>query len=248
MKIHFVFCLLAICSQMAFAQERCDILSLNNSLIDYNNQPEMFNEMAKAQGKDAHWESRTQLGRTLIVHYNNALSHEAAMSRPWNYVILQEQSALPRNFPEVFMQTIELWWRAFNDKFGEKIPSIILPMNWAYSDSAEFMDQTRQLIRSYIDVERDLPGVKVCPIGIAYEIVFNDYGKDEWLSLYTDNRHPTPKASYLAACMEYAVIFNETPESISYRPNCITPAEADRMKKVASKALEKWVQEKMISR
>lgn len=44
-----------------------NILSLNNSLIDYNNQPMMFNEMVKMMGKDAQWNARTQLGRTFIM-------------------------------------------------------------------------------------------------------------------------------------------------------------------------------------
>lgn len=46
------------------------IFSLNNSLIDYNNQPEIFNEMVKSMGKEARWHARTQLGRTLLYHYN----------------------------------------------------------------------------------------------------------------------------------------------------------------------------------
>ena len=78
-----------------------NILSLNNSLIDYNNQPMMFNEMVKMMGKDAQWNARTQLGRTLLYHYNDPVSRSLAMSGNWNYIILQEQSSLPKDYPEI---------------------------------------------------------------------------------------------------------------------------------------------------
>ena len=85
------------------------ILSLNNSLIDFNNQPEMFNDIAESEGIDAVWTKRTQLGRTLLFHYNDPLSKQMVSSAPWDVIILQEQSSLPRNHPEILMESIKLW-------------------------------------------------------------------------------------------------------------------------------------------
>jgi hypothetical protein len=43
--------------------EKVKVLSLNNSLIHYNNQDFMFNDIATAMGKDAHWTKHTLLGK-----------------------------------------------------------------------------------------------------------------------------------------------------------------------------------------
>ena len=61
MKKKIITLLLPLLAIAASAQA-IDILSLNNSLIDYNNQPAMFNAMAAAMGKDARW----QIGRAHV--------------------------------------------------------------------------------------------------------------------------------------------------------------------------------------
>ena len=216
-----------------------NILSLNNSLIDYNNQPAMFNAMAAAMGKDARWQARTQLGRTLIFHYNDPLSHDLALSRPWDYIILQEQSALPRTAEEAFAQSVLLWKKTLLDKFPESTPTIILPMNWAYSDS-DVKEQTARLKRSYLNAARDIPGVTISPVGLAYEMVYDRDGADAFAALYTDNRHPTLAATYLAACLQYAVIFNESPETITYVPQGLDAKKASHMRHIAADTLADW--------
>lgn len=250
MKKLFLTFLLVICILPMSGQNGLKILSLNNSLVDFNNQPELFNQIAEAMGKEAHWQARTQLGRTLLYHYNDAMSHQIALNGDWDIVIMQEQSALPREFPEIFMQTLQLWKRAFIKKNGAAEPLILLPMNWGYSDcdSTEFKQQTRKLEKSYLNAQRDIPCIEICPVGLAYEIILDQDGAEAFASLYCDRMHPTLKASYLAACMEYAVIFCEDPESITYIPEELAKADADAMKKVASQAIKRWRAYSMISR
>lgn len=229
--------------------QRINILSLNNSLIDYNNQPAMFNDMAEAMGRDAHWNARTQLGRTLLYHYNDAVSYGLAMSGGWDYVVLQEQSSLPGHYQEIFMQSVELWKRAFLGKGNGACPTIILPMNWAYSDNwQQFKESTARLKRSYLNVCREIPGIIVCPVGIAYEILYDNEGEEACSALYTDNRHPSLKASYLAACMEYAVIFGQSPLSVTYVPEGLSVSEAQKMRKLADAAMTEWEKELRVSR
>lgn len=225
------------------------IFSLNNSLIDYNNQPEMFNELVKSMGKDARWSARTQLGRTLLYHYNDGISRQLALSDNWDYIVLQEQSALPRLCPEILMESVELWKCALLNVSSQNQPTIILPMNWAYSDNwAQFNESSEQLKRSYLNVCREIPGVVVCPVGLAYKILFDTQGEKACATLYTDNRHPSLKASYLAACMEYAVIFGEAPSTITYIPEGLSETEAREMRLLADKALSEWNRELKISR
>lgn len=225
------------------------ILSLNNSLIDYNNQPMMFNEMVKIMKKDAQWNARTQLGRTLLYHYNDDLSRSLALSGDWNYIILQEQSALPRQCPEILMESVKLWKHALLKASVQHQPVLILPMNWAYSDDwNQFEKSSEQLERSYLNVCREIPGVKICPVGLAYKILFETQGEAACATLYADNRHPTLKASYLAACMEYAVIFGESPLTITYCPSGLSDNEAKAMRTLASQALDAWQRDLNICR
>lgn len=225
------------------------IFSLNNSLIDYNNQPEIFNEMVKSMGKEARWHARTQLGRTLLYHYNDETSRQLALSGHWNYIILQEQSALPRLCPEILMESVKLWKLALLNTYPEKQPVIVLPMNWAYSsDWSRFKESSEELVRSYLNVCREIPGVVVCPVGMAYKILFETQGEKGCAALYTDNRHPSLKASYLAACMEYAVIFEESPSVITYVPDGLSVKEAQDMRLLADEALNKWYGELKSSR
>ena len=226
------------------------ILSLNNSLIDYNNQPMMFNEMVRVMGKDAEWNARTQLGRTLLYHYNDPVSRSLAMSGKWDYIILQEQSSLPKDYPEILMQSVMLWKRALLETLdGSNVPTIILPMNWAYNgDWNHFKESSAKLRRSYRDVCREIPGIIVCPIGLAYEQLFDRKGAEVCSQLYTDNRHPSLKASYLASCMEYAVIFQESPLDITYVPQGLSETDALAMRELAESALSEWDKEMRISR
>lgn len=226
-----------------------NILSLNNSLIDYNNQPMMFNEMVKMMGKDAQWNARTQLGRTLLYHYNDPVSRSLAMSGNWNYIILQEQSSLPKDYPEILMQSVMLWKRALLERSDDNVPTIILPMNWAYNDDwSHFKESSAKLKRSYRDVCREIPGIVICPIGLAYELLFDRKGAEVCSQLYTDNRHPSLKASYLASCMEYAVIFQESPLTITYVPQGLSETDALTMRELAESALSEWDKEMKTSR
>lgn len=235
-----LFILALAAAVLASAAQSVEILSLNNSLIDFNNQPAMFNSMARHMGTDANWQARTQLGRTLLFHYNDPVSYQTALSRPWQYIILQEHSSLPKNHPEVLMQTVVLWKKALTDKFGANCPRIIMPMNWAYNDPATFKDDNNRLMRSYLNVARDIPGVEICPVALAYEYILDNHGAEALAKLYTDDRHPTPAATYLAACMEYAMIAGADPETITYVPEGIDQATAKQMRRAASAAFAAW--------
>lgn len=92
-------------------QQQFNILSLNNSLIDYNDQPNIFNNLAQTAGKNAIWEKQTKLGQSLEYHFNegegllgdgNPSAKMRIRSKKWTHIILQEQSAKPRTNFEAF--------------------------------------------------------------------------------------------------------------------------------------------------
>ena len=237
MKKSQLFIIMLLCAAAMQAQS---ILSLNNSLIQYNNQREIFNNIARSMGKDANWESRTMLGKTLLNHYNDHISYASATKGDYDVIVLQEQSSMPRVTKDILMQSVILWERAIRGT--DRQPLFVVPMNWAYSEWDTYAAETQKLLKSYAELERDLPGTKVTPIGLAYWLIFQAEGQEGAAKLYTDHVHPTLKASYLAACLEYAVICDENPEKISFIPDGLAAEDAAAMRQYASQALKQWAE------
>ena len=114
---------------------------------------------------------------------------------------------------------------------------IILPINWAYSgDWENYTAFNSTFVKNYQDVALDL-GVTLCPVGVAYQAVYDNEGSQGTLTWFLDDRHPTLKATYMAAAMEYGLIFGDDPANITWAPSGISSADAAAMRQYASTAL-----------
>ncbi|MCM1518993.1 MAG: hypothetical protein NC117_10165 [Pseudoflavonifractor sp.] len=226
------------------------VLSLNNSLIYYNDQDAVFNDIARAMGKDASWTKHTLLGKSLATHWNEGDGLAAddtpsakmlVRSEAWSHIILQEQSSLPRTDVETFRASVKQWIAYIREYCPNPNAVIILPMNWAYSgDWGNYTAYNAIFNANYADVAREL-GVVVCPVADAYQDIYETGGESEVSSLYLDDRHPSLKATYMAACMEYSLIFGDDAASISYTPSAMTAAEGEDMRSYASGAMRGFV-------
>ena len=217
------------------------VLSINNSLIDRNDQNIMFNSMSETMGKDATWTKHTNLGQSLAYHYNtDPLTPDAqtvVASVGWTHIILQEQSSLPRTDLAAFYSNVQTWVNYIHANCPNANVQIILPINWAYSDDADFVTNNATLIANYEAVADDF-NIALCPVAIAYGNYRLDYPSSFVADLYTDNRHPSVAASYLACCLEYATIFSENPSTITWKPAELTDEMAQRMRTYAQEAYE----------
>ena len=226
--------------------EKVKVLSLNNSLIHYNDQAAMFNDIAAAMGKDAHWTKHTLLGKPLSTHWaegdglaedGNPGAKMLIRNEAWSHIILQEQSGLPRTNIESFRSNIKQWVAYIREYCPNPNAVIIVPMNWAYSgDWANFTDFNAMFYANYMNVARET-GVTICPVGVAYQQVFTDKGADGIAPWFQDDRHPTDMSTYMAACMEYGLIFGEDPATINYHPASVNDTDAAEMRSYASQAL-----------
>lgn len=210
------------------------VLSLNNSLIHYNDQAKVFNDIAASMNKDATWTKHTNLGKTLQYHWEegdgmtDAGEPGAKMmirSDAWSHIILQEQTTLPRTDFTSFRNSVKQWVEYIRDNCPNPNAVIILPLNWALGqDWSNFSDYNKILTDNYTKVAQEF-GIVICPVGIAYQNKFEKDGgaatEADWF-LPGDDRHPTLKATYLAALMEYGIIFNEDPSTVTYYPNYTT--------------------------
>ena len=218
--------------------EKVKVLSMNNSLIHYNDQAKVFNDIAASMGKDAVWTKHTNLGKTLDYHWQEGDGMTAAgepgakmmvRSDAWSHIILQEQTALPRTDFAAFRSSVGKWVDYIRNYCPNPNAVIILPLNWALGqDWSNFTDYNKTLVENYTKVAQEF-GVVICPVGLAYQSKFdNDGGASTEASWFLpgDDRHPTLKATYMAALMEYGLIFNEDPAAVSYYPNYKTQEDA----------------------
>ena len=226
--------------------EQVKVLSLNNSLIYYNDQDAVFNGIAQAMGKDANWTKHTLLGKSLKTHWDegdgvaedgNPGAKMLVRSEAWSHIILQEQSSLPRTDIETFRANVKRWVDYIREYCPNPNAIIILPVNWAYSgDWANYTAFNSTFVKNYQDVALDL-GVTLCPVGVAYQEVYDLEGSEGTLTWFLDDRHPTLKATYMAAAMEYGLIYGEDPMNITWAPNGLNASEAAAMRGYASRAL-----------
>ncbi len=226
--------------------EQVKVLSLNNSLIYYNDQDAVFNGIAQAMGKDANWTKHTLLGKSLKTHWDegdgvaedgNPGAKMLVRSEAWSHIILQEQSSLPRTDVETFRANVKRWVDYIRDYCPNPNAIIIVPVNWAYSgDWENYTAFNSTFVKNYQDVALDL-GVTLCPVGLAYQEVYDLEGSAGTLTWFLDDRHPTLKATYMAAAMEYGLIYGEDPMTITWAPDGLNSDEAAAMRGYASRAL-----------
>lgn len=223
------------------------VLSLNNSLIHYNDQDFVFNDIANSMGVDASWTKHTNLGKPLSYHWNegDGLAEDGTpgakmmiRSEAWSHIILQEQSSLPRTEPETFRKNVSQWMEYIRQYCPNPNATVILPVNWAYSsDLDNFQSYNSRFLEVYTEIASEL-GAVVVPVAAAYDNAYTSAGSEELLTWFSDDRHPTPKATYMAACMEFGAIMGIDPLEITHIPEGMTADEALNMRRFASEALK----------
>lgn len=226
------------------------VLSLNNSLIHYENefQDVIFNQMAAAMSKNASWTAHTNLGKSLKYHWDEGeglteagtpSARKLMRDNAYSHIILQEQTAKPLTNFAGFRESVIQWVNFIRTESANPNAVIILPVNWAYGNSSNFASENAQFKKNYLDLAQEL-GVVLAPVGVAYDLAAAAEGtsimaaKGRW---FKDDRHPTQMTTYLGACIEYATIYGVDPLTITWAPTTITATEAASMRQYAHDAI-----------
>ena len=232
-----------------FIPDKAEILSINNSLIYVNKQDQVFDSIAATGGKNAKWTMHTRLGRTLKNHWdegdtkNDKGEYTAkwkVRSKPWTHLVLQEQSKLGRVDFEAFRKSVADWVKYIRENCPNRNVIIILALNWAYNDDFALYSANNELLyRNYLAVAQE-NGILLCPVGLGNQAVFESEGAKGANLLHNDECHPSHKATYMAACMEYSVIFKENPENIRYVPEKLSDEAGRDVRGYVKKVLDKF--------
>jgi hypothetical protein len=97
MKKFIITLLLGIASMQAISQVT-QVLFIGNSYTGVNNLPQLFSDLSLSLGDSVFVDSYNPGGYTFEMHVVDANTIAKINSRPWDFVVLQEQSQRP-SFP-----------------------------------------------------------------------------------------------------------------------------------------------------
>lgn len=195
------------------------VLFVGNSLTFANDLPEVFAELARSGGLEVEVDMSAQAGWTCSDHATSAVTFDKIEQQDWDFVILQEQSTLPALADQREEQMVPAV-RLLDEKIREGGANTVLFMTWGRRDGqpgaglGDFAEMQAHLQAGYTVVANELD-IRVAPVGVAWQ---HALAQDPQLGLWQqDGLHPAQEGTYLSACVFYAVLFQQSPEGLTYR-------------------------------
>lgn len=211
------------------------VLFIGNSLTFYNDLPNMFSQLAHSGKHKVAVGMYAQGGWALEDHAKSAESINTIQSQKWTYVVLQEHSQFP---------AVE-GWRLYNmypaartlaGQIRDTGATPLFYLTWARRNGFpeygmyDYESMQTQVNSGYYGIASEL-SVPVVPVGSAWRLALAEHAE---LTLFQDDgNHPTEQGSYLAACVFYEAIFQESPVGLKYRGN-LSKETATTLQTIAS--------------
>jgi len=194
------------------------VLFLGNSLTSVNDLPKTISNLAQSLGDTVEYDAYDPGGYTLKQDSQDQTALDKIKSRPWDYVVLQEQSEMPalqdsRVSNEVIPYALQLDSLIHPQR---SVAKTVFFETWGYKDGdAQYCASTptlcnytvmqNQLTKSY-HLMAQKTGALLAPVGEAWQTVRQTHPE---IPLYGDDRHPSPEGTYLAACVFYETLFKK---------------------------------------
>ncbi len=253
MKKTYIFLIFLFVVSTNFSQIKKSALFIGNSYTNYNNLPNLVEQMAASVGDTLIRSAHTPGGAQLVQHASSSTVVNLIANSQWDFVILQEQSQKPSFSPsqvanDVFPYaktlcdtiryfdscTQPIFYMTWGRKFGDAGNCAALPWLCTYQG----MDSALAASYNIMGQQND---AFVSPVGAVWNYLITN---NPTLNLYNgDNSHPNINGSYAAACTFYSVIFRKDPTSITFNSSLSnTDAQLIRnaVKAVCFDSLTKW--------
>ncbi|MFN6483093.1 MULTISPECIES: SGNH/GDSL hydrolase family protein [unclassified Nostoc] len=205
-------------------QQAIRVLFIGNSYTYFNDLPWLTQQLAASAKEPKTLETEMVVvgGATLKSHWKRGKAIKRLKAKRWDYVVLQEQSNLPITNPKEMYNYATL----FDAEIKRVNSQTVFYLTWAKQNQPE----TQQILtNSYMSIAKELKA-KVAPVGIAWQKIQEANLK---LNLYSsDQSHPSPIGSYVAACVFYTTFYENSPVGLSrrlYSSNSNTPQESNRI-------------------
>ena len=229
-----------------FSQIEKQVLFIGNSYTYMNGLPELINQIAISKGNSLIYESHTPGGSTLMQHSSNSNVQSLLYATEWDYVILQEQSQNPSFPPSQVASQVYPYAESLCEDIREANPCTepIFFMTWGrengdsqncanYPPICTYEGMQDRLTESYTEMAQNNESL-LAPIGIAWKDIREQHPE---INLYSsDGSHPSIQGSYLAACIFYAVLFDDSATN-NYTPTNLNINEAQLIQTFANNAI-----------
>ena len=200
------------------AAQQTSVLFIGNSYTYVNDLPNTMRQLALSMGDTVTVASSAPGGYTLFQHSTYAPTLDAIASQDWDYVVMQEQSqlgALPfdvttteigaTSLVTFIEENYECTYPVFYMTWGRQNGDAQNCGNFPFMCTYDGMQQG--LRTNYIALGEYNDGY-VAPVGAAWKVVRDT---QPGINLYdADGSHPSPAGTYLAACVFYCTLFEES--------------------------------------
>ena len=229
-----------------YSQIEKQALFIGNSYTYMNGLPELINQIAISKGNSLIYESHTPGGSTLMQHASNSNVQSLLNATAWDYVILQEQSQNPSFPPSQVASQVYPYAESLCEDIREANPCTepVFFMTWgrengdsqnctSYPPICTYEGMQDRLTESYTEMAQNNESL-LAPIGIAWKNIREHHPE---INLYSsDGSHPSIQGSYLAACVFYAVLFDDSATN-NYTPANLNINEALLIQTFANNAV-----------
>lgn len=236
-----IFFLLSSCSSTPNCNEQdvsCTrVLFIGNSYTYVNDLPSTFAKLAKSGKHKVEVGMSAQGGWTLADHIQSVDTINLLNSKKWTYVVLQEQSQIP-TIQQSRTYSMYPAARMLVQQIRANGVTPLFFLTWAHRDGwaengMNYTGMQNQLNIGYYGIAQEL-NVSVVPVGGAWYTAVQQHTE---LHLWQeDGSHPSEEGTYLAACVFYAVIFQESPVGLKYHGN-LSKETAEVIQTIASTAI-----------
>jgi len=218
----------------ALAEAPKSILFVGNSYTYQNNLPQLVLRLATAaKHRGVTVDTSVGGGMTLEQHHKKGKAKEKIGSRQWDVVVLQDQSQMPIFDPERTLQYAAALHQQIRDANAQC--RTVYFMTWARE---HLPDTQAQLAKVYRQAAAKTDA-EVAPVGLAWQSA--RIALPEVQLHRTDKSHPTLAGSYLAACVFFATLFEESPVGLP-APKGLSNAAAKQLQQIAWQTVSRYEQ------
>ncbi len=232
MKIKFAFYIVFLSLLLFFPLNyswcgpgKVRVLFVGNSLTSANDLPEMISQLAGSRGSSMEYLMYAPGGYGLSQHAADPALIEKIGQGKWDFVVLQEQSQRPSFSQEQVGKEVYPYAQKLCQLIRQANPGagIVFYMTMAkkngddqnakaFPELATYTGAQNNINFSYLKMAQQNHCL-LAPVGLAWESV---RAERPAIELYNDDTHPNSTGSYLAACVFYGLLFNDSLKGLTH--------------------------------
>ena len=186
------------------------VLMIGNSFTFYWNLPQVLESMFSTNNKNIEVDQRTIGGSNLAKHWILNKDEDYSIEN-YEYLVLNDHSTNPLLNADSCAKYIKKFVKLAKE--NNSIP--IIYGTWEYPYLKDISKNKKSNTMEILDSLSRVYKAIYVPVGNAFKYVEENHPE---INLYMDdNKHPSPNATYLAACVFYAMITGENPIGLPRR-------------------------------